>query len=182
MTFQNEKKTFLAKLDKSRKREIDEKVLPIIRAINYKNNYYTTSSCSGRVHLWSGPGKKNETEWLKVSHDLIKADFFKIDNDQNHADAVWLRLEPFILHVACRDMDSAGDLLEKSRRIYKKSSLLSISSKIIVEIRGSEFIEMPLYKDGKLLFCGDLNWLTELINQKLNKIWAGMEKFRKILL
>lgn len=185
--FLNEKKTFLAKPDKSKKGSIDEKTINLVEAINRGNDYYTTSSCSGRVCLWKGSGKKNETEQLKVSHNLIDADFLKIDSNQNNAvqndpDTIWLRLEPFILHVACRDMDSAGDLLETARRLYKKSSLLSISSKIIVEIRGSEFLEMPFCHDGNLLFSGDLNWLAGLINAKLNRMWLNMEHFRKILL
>ena len=85
------------------------------------------------------------------------------------------------MHVACKDLEVAHTLLEKARKFYKKSCILSASAKIIVEIRGSEFMEMPLYKEGKLLFSGDLKWLKEIINQKLEKMWVDMEKFRKML-
>ncbi|MEK6899828.1 MAG: hypothetical protein AABX05_01765 [Nanoarchaeota archaeon] len=56
---------------------------------------------------------------------------------------------------------------------------MSASNKIIVEIRGSEFMEMPLYKDGLLLFSGDPGWLKGIINSKLEKMWKDMEKFSK---
>lgn len=177
MTFANEKKTYLAKSDKSKKGDIDTKVIPLLEKINSLSDYYSTSSCSGRTYLWKGSGKKNETTWLKVSHDLIEEDFF----ESNENGLVWLRLEAVILHVACKDLDSAHALLEKARKLYKKSCILSASSKIIVEVRGSEFIEMPLYKDGKLLFSGDFTWLKELINLKLEKMWETTEKFRKSL-
>ncbi|MBI4147041.1 hypothetical protein HY494_00120, partial [Candidatus Woesearchaeota archaeon] len=173
----NNKKTGLAKADKSKKGGIDEKVAPLLETINALPEHYTTSSCSGRVYLWKGTGKKSETQWLKVSHDLIEEDFFETDEK----DLVWLRLEGVILHIACKDLEAAHALLEKARKFYKKSCILSASAKIIVEIRGSEFMEMPLYKEGKLLFSGDLKWLKEIINQKLEKMWVGMEKFRKIL-
>ena len=178
MTFQNEKKTFLEKLDKSRKGDIDERCIPIVNIINEKEDYYTTSSCSGRVYLWktTGTGKKNETEWLKISHGIVNDDFFDIDE----GGLIWLRVEPFIMHVACRDLDTANKLLNKARAVYKKSSLLSISNKIILEIRGSEFIEMPLYDDGKLLFNGDLNRLVELVNEKLKRIFNGIESFQRV--
>ncbi len=172
MTFDNEKKTFLAKLDKSKKGSIDEKIIPLITAFNQTLDYYTTSSCSGRVYLWRGSGKKNETEWLRVSHNLIDVSFLQI----NKSGIVWLRLEGMIMHVACRDLNAANHLLEEIRHLYKKSCILSASNKIIVEIRGSEFIEMPLYEEGQLLFSGDVNWLVELINQKMGKMWGGMGK------
>ena len=68
-----------------------------------------------------------------------------------------LRLEGMILHVACRDW-KRNVLLDKARKYYKKSSILSASNKIIVELRGGEIVEMPLYKDGRSLFSGDLGW------------------------
>jgi len=176
MNFPNNKKTFLAKIDKSKKGDIDGKIVPLLEKVNQMPEYYTTSSCSGRVYLWKGTGKKSETQWLKVSHDLIDEEFFDCAEKK---DVVWLRLEGMILHVACKDLETARTLLEKARKFYKKSCILSASSKIMVEIRGSEFMEMPLYKDGKLLFSGDLEWLKDLINSKLEKMWKGMEKFRK---
>ena len=176
MTFTNQKKTYLAKLDKSKKGGIDEKVISLLETINALPDYYTTSSCSGRVYLWKGTGKKSETQWLKVSHDLIEEDFFELIDDKG---LVWLRLEAVILHIACKDLKAAHTLLEKARKFYKKSCILSASSKIIVEVRGSEFIEMPLYKDGALLFSGEFSWLQDLLNSKLEKMWNDTEKFRK---
>lgn len=177
MTFENNKKTFLAKLDKSKKGSVDQKILPLLQVINQKDAYYTTSSCSGRVYLWRGSGKKNQTEWLKVSHDPMRADFFILNELEG---LIWLRLEPVILHICCRDSAAAEKLLQEAKKIYKKSCLLSISNKMIVEIRGSEFMEMPFY-DGKLLYAGDMAQLQAIINQKLEQIWTGTEKLKKII-
>jgi tRNA wybutosine-synthesizing protein 3 len=177
MTFDNEKKTYLAKEDKSKKGGIDQRIIPLLNAINAQPDYYTTSSCSGRTYLWKGTGKKSETEWLKVSHDSIDQDFFQTED----TGLVWLRLEGVIMHIACRDLKAANQLLDKARTFYKKSCILSASNKMIVEVRGSEFMEMPLYHGGKLLFSGDLNWLQELINSKLEKMWQNIEKFRTVI-
>ena len=178
MTFLNEKKNFLTKLDKSKKGDIDRKVISLIENINQKENYYTTSSCSGRVVLWSGTGKKNESEWLKTSHDLIKKDFFKLETKK---ELVWLRLEPFIIHIACYDLGSANKLLLESKKLYKKSCILSANNKIIVEIRGSESLEMPFYLDGKIMYIGKIDWLTDLINKKLEQIWDKTEQFKELI-
>ncbi|MBI4983708.1 hypothetical protein HZC32_03630 [Candidatus Woesearchaeota archaeon] len=175
--FPNDKKTFLAKLDKSKKGYIDERIASLLNVINSKRDYYTTSSCSGRVYLWRGSGKKNETEWLKVSHDLIDEEFLR----SNASGLVWLRLEDFILHVCCKDLESANLLLQKARRLYKKSCILSVSKKIIIEIRGSEFLDLPLYLDNKLLFSGEMNWLVNHINSRLKDIWKKTELFHQLV-
>ncbi len=177
MAFDNEKKTYLSKSDKSKKGDLDTKIIPLLDKFNSLPDYYTTSSCSGRVYLWKGTGKKSETQWLRVSHDLIDENFFHC----NEKEVVWLRLEGMILHVACRDIDAAIRLLDQAWILYKKSCILSAKNKIMVEIRGSEWMEMPLYKDGEILFSGDLNWLKETINVKLEKMWKDMERFRKSL-
>lgn len=175
MTFENEKKTFLEKIDKSKKGSIDEKVKDILDRINSLKDYYTTSSCSGRVTLWRGSGKKNEREWLKVSHDLIDEDFFKTDETGE----VWLRFEGFIIHICCRDLDKAEGLLKEARKIYRRSNVLSFRRKIIVEIIDNTILEMPFFKDGKKIFCGDEILLKELINSKFTKNWKKMERFLK---
>lgn len=178
MSFPNEKKIFLLKQDKSKKGTIDPKIIAILNTINSHPYYYTTSSCSGRVCLWCGGGKKNESEQLKVSHEAIEGDFLSIPPQKG---VVWLRVEPLIVHLACKDLKSAVQILKKVRPIYKKSCFLSLSNKIIIEIRGSEFLEMPLYNQGNLLFQGDLHFLQELINEKMMKIDAGREKLETVL-
>ncbi len=184
MAFTNDKKTFLEKQDKSKKGAVDEKVLPIISLINAHPRYYTTSSCSGRAYLWCGQGKKNETEWLRVSHGLIDGSFLRYApataRDAQEKGLVWLRVEPFILHIACKDLRAANKLLALSRRIYKKSCILTASRKILVELRGSEFLETPLFAGGKAL-CTDFNLLAGLANEKMEKIKEGRKKFLAVL-
>lgn len=178
MTFDNEKKTCLEKEDKSKKGSIDARVIPVLKVLNAHQDYYTTSSCSGRVYLWRGSGKKCETEWLNLSHEPVNDDFFILENTHG---LVWLRVEPFILHVACRDIIAANRLVTVARTQYKKTCLLSLSKKLVVEIRGSEFVEMPLYKEGLNLFAAEISVLTALVNEKLTAIFSGLEKFTKLL-
>ena len=177
MTFTNQKKTFLTKLDKSKKGSVDKRALEIINTINNLEDYYTTSSCSGRIYLWRGSGKKNETQWLKVSHDLISNEFLQIQ-DQGF---IWLRYEGFIIHIACKDIESANTLLQKATTIYKKSSILTISKKIVVEIRSSKIIEMPFYKDHPL-YSGDLEELKNLLNSNQKENWKKIKKLQLLLL
>ena len=51
MVFEQQKKTVLSKLDKSKKGSIDKGILKLVNTINKNSNYYTTSTCSGRIIL-----------------------------------------------------------------------------------------------------------------------------------
>ena len=177
MTFLNEKKTVLSKHDKSKKGTIDEQIRPLLGLINAHKNYYTTSSCAGRAYLWKGTGKKNQTEWIKVSHDLIQENFLNI----KEPGLIWLRLEPFIIHIACRNLKSATSLVGLAHTIYKKSCLLSVRNKILVEIRGSEFLEMPLYNNCQFLFAEPKGFLVNLVNQKMKRMEEGRQRFQSLL-
>ena len=180
INFPNNKKTFLAKLDKSKKGDIDQKALPLIITINQLQNYYTTSSCSGRVYLWTGSGKKNETIWVNMSHNLINESFLNLPKP--YSTIVWLRFEPFIMHICAKDLKSANLLLQEVHKLYKKSSILSISNKIIIEIRSSEGIEMPLYDNNTPLFPQEkYPLLITMINTKMELMWEKMEKLRLMM-
>ena len=177
MTFNNQKKTFLAKLDRSKKGSIDQKANAIIETINWLDDYYTTSSCSGRVYFWRSNGKKSETEWINMSHDLINLDFFNLKERQG---TIWLRFEGFILHVACQNLEAASHLLNQAKTLFKKSSILTIKNKIIIEIKSSEIIEMPFYHEVSL-YAGDNSWLIEEINHRFKKNWKKIDELADLI-
>ena len=57
--------------DASRKSSIDARIRDLVDSINESNDYFTTSSCSGRYLAFSQDEvfiKKN-CEWIKVTHD-----------------------------------------------------------------------------------------------------------------
>ena len=75
--FQQRKKDVLSKLEKSSLGKWDEKIVSLCDKINSLENYYTTSSCSGRILLMIDQEKKAENLFLFVSHDKIKFDNLK---------------------------------------------------------------------------------------------------------
>lgn len=77
--FLQRKKDVLFKMDKSSKSHWDKKIIPLCKKINSLKNYYTTSSCSGRIVIMIDVDKKAEGLFLKVYHDLISFKQFKKD-------------------------------------------------------------------------------------------------------
>ncbi|MFA5953017.1 MAG: tRNA wybutosine-synthesizing 3 family protein [Candidatus Pacearchaeota archaeon] len=75
--FEKRKKDILEKKDKSSKGKWDEKIISLCEKINSKKEFYTTSSCSGRVLALIDFDKKVSNLFLYVSHDKIEFDEFK---------------------------------------------------------------------------------------------------------
>jgi|TARA_B100001964_G_C14250416_1_gene609639 tRNA wybutosine-synthesizing protein 3 len=187
MIFQKEKKEFLAKKDKSRKGSIDAKIKKLVGKINSLDDFFTTSSCSGRILLLAIPksNKKNEVQYLFRLHKKINNNEFKklikiMKSKKIPKEDVWFIVQPVILHIACKDIDNAKKLLNTARDIgFKISGIISIGkSKIILELISTEKIEAIVSKNGKLLIDEDyFKVLVKEGNKKLEKTWKKIEKF-----
>ena len=50
--FDKQKESALSGIDLSRKGSVDSSIVELVEFINKQNNYFTTSSCSGRIILF----------------------------------------------------------------------------------------------------------------------------------
>ena len=212
--FQTRKANCLSKRDKSSAGRIDPRAVDICAEVNVREEYYTTSSCSGRCFLYCGDGIKSwqhnnsaaistsssgggaaaaddgggEEDVIgsssgsghgffqrtRVNHDLIHeptryfnlktlptdrsgggdpiptiGQFESLGNNENFKNKldetcqfancdgdgdgdddaimspVWLRYEPFILHVMCRSLKAAEVLMALARPSFKNVGLTS---------------------------------------------------------
>lgn len=225
--FSKEKSDFLKKKDKSRKGSVDVDIAELVSCINSEEDYYTTSSCAGRIVLLEMKSrKKNECNWLiskhsKITYNEIKTTLEnyrnnkiknkKIKNDELIGETsdvvigasraqdiankvsgfgkpnkqkfqIWLRQEPLILHVACRNIESARKLLDTARGVFKHSGIIGITDKkITVEIIGNERLETIVADNN---FVADENYLKELVkyaNKNFAENKKKIEKFQKLL-
>src|SRR3989344_3293664 len=75
--FAQRKKEVLSKKDKSSKKSWDENILKLCEKINSKDDYYTTSSCSGRITLIKNVERDKRNVVLRSWHDLINLNELK---------------------------------------------------------------------------------------------------------
>ena len=163
MTFEEDKKRTLAKTDKSKKGGIDEKILPLCDLINGSGNYYTTSSCSGRIVLRKVPssGKKCETEWLFTTHDIADVSEVKQALSRLPDEQVWFGFEAVILHIICADIDAASELVKVMRDAGLKRTGIISTERIVVEVQVRDAIPERLERHAlrrrfRRLFLGHL--------------------------
>lgn len=170
--FKKEKQIQLSKPDYSKKGSVDEKIKSLVDAINSKDNYYTTSSCSGRIIIYKETEKKKDVEWIFVSHDEISLEDIK----EHMKKGLLFKFEPMILHVACADIKSAQRLVDKAIDAgFKKSGIIKTDKRILVDIRGTDFISVPI---GNF----DDEYLRLLVKESNRKMEKNEDKIKKFLL
>lgn len=183
--FLQRKIAVLSKSDKSSIGEWDKKIKTLCDKINKLDNFYTTSSCSGRVILMIQQDKKENDLFLKVWHEKISFNELKreLNNFVKLKNIIKFKLEPPIIHIACRDMKKATEMLEKAKYIgFKRSGLLTFGKNIILELNTSERMEFPIINGGKILVNDEfLRLIVNMSNQKMEKWWEKIKKLEKII-
>ncbi|MBI2548866.1 hypothetical protein HYW21_05950 [Candidatus Woesearchaeota archaeon] len=185
MPFDSDKQGVLQKKDKSKKGDVDPEIKEIITLFNQHRDYFTTSSCAGRSMVYALPSsrKKHEAVWLLVSHSGVTLAELQRALVSLPEDPVWVKFEPLIVHVRCRDLAAAKSIMACCSSCgLKKSGIIACGTKMMVEMIGTDFLEMLLAKEGKLLV--DQRYLTclvEELNKKHQRNSERIEKLRKSL-
>lgn len=201
--FAKEKSDFLKKKDKSRKGSIDKGIIGLVNLINSKKDFYTTSSCAGRIVLLeTKSSRKNECEWVfskhgKISFKEILDSLAQYDKkilkkrelplkesglkETSFGSAakypIWFKQQPIILHVACRNPEAAKKLLDFARKVFKHSGILSITDKkATVQIIGSEKIDTIIADKS---FVADEKYIKQLVKYANYNFGENKKKTKK---
>jgi tRNA wybutosine-synthesizing protein 3 len=185
-SFDNSKKTTLQKLylpDKSKKGDVDIDAIPAIDIFNKKKDYYTTSSCGGRINLFyeADSGKKFDAGWLLVKHDVANTKEILNALQNIPGQTLWFRQETPIFHVACRNNESAKRLLDLCMDLgFKRAGIIGQNERIMVEIIFNDKMDVPIASEGKLFVDEKfIDFLVKKANEKFLKNRELLKKFEK---
>ncbi|CAM2699685.1 unnamed protein product [Rotaria socialis] len=155
------------KEDLSRKHSIDDYIVNVINRINGHNDYYTSSSCSGRTLVLSSSSTVTSSTKKQRPKEI---------------DMVSIKFEAFILHVICRTLECAKVLLNIALECGYRNSGLVISNqgKITLAIRSTHVLEVPLVIGGNLAV--DQNYITQIVSIANEKMTANKTKIDKFSL
>ena len=180
------KKSALGKLQKAQiEGKVDEGVQLLLSIINESDDYYTTSSCYGRIVLLEIPniGDKKAAKFLGKWHRTIVVDELFDAAKKAKRGQIWLLSQSPIIHIATKTNESADRLLKTAIACgFKNSGIKSLGKKIVVEVCSTERLDTPVGKDGAL-FCNKehLELLTNISNEILKKSTQKLKKFEKNL-
>eukprot|EP00501_MAST-03F_sp_TOSAG23-6_P000694 GSMAST32.ASY1.ANO1.721.1 assembled CDS len=162
VAFESQKKGKLAGLqeaiDKSPKNSLDAPIVDLIHFVNKQPDYVTTSSCSGRVVLYHQKDtiekKGGVNDWLLCEHSTVTMEQIRDSLTPIPSDGiVFLKNEPFVMHVMCKDAYTAQMLLRVALECgFRESGLVLGRKKIMCAIRTTaNVLSMPVVASGKLL-------------------------------
>jgi tRNA wybutosine-synthesizing protein 3 len=181
ITFERRKSDCLGKDDKSSIGSWDKPILALCTRINKLENFYTLSSCSGRIVLIKNLDKKQPGMFVLRTHNKTKLveliSFLK--KAEETKETLIFKQEPPILHVCCKTLEDAEELLEKSRISgWKNSGIMSTRGRIVLELRSTEYLALPIMEKGKLLVNEE--FLRILVREGNNRLEKGWEKIQKL--
>ena len=181
--FLDGKKIALEKLSKAKNEEkVDEKILPILDIINRSDDYYTSSSCAGRIVLLEIPGigDKKNAKFLGKWHRTIQPEEISSSMKNAKTGQLWLLAQSPIIHITAKN-NAAADKMVKTAVAsgFKHSGLKFIVGKIVVEICSTERLDSPIGRNG-VLFCDDeyLQLLVDIANDVINKSTKKLYRFK----
>jgi len=178
--FKQQKQKQLYKKDKSSIGSWDKKIIPLCKKINKNKEYYTTSSCSGRVVLIKASDKKQKNLFLYRTHNKISfKELLKQIKNIKYPGLIYFKQEPCILHVACNFNNDAEKLLKKARLAgWKRSGLIS-KKRNILELMSTEHLEFPIMNNRKLLVSeAYLKLITKEANSRLKRTWQKITRLK----
>ncbi|MCK4927291.1 MAG: hypothetical protein KAS11_02405 [Candidatus Aenigmarchaeota archaeon] len=182
LMFEKDKDIALSKLLTAKdKGEADALVSNLVDAINESDSYYTTSSCSGRIVVAQADedNKKSSFSFLGKWHEAVTLSAVEDAIGRYKGGVLWFKFEPMILHVCCRDIDSASRFLETVYRGgFKRSGVYQLKGKIMVEVHGTSGFSVPA-GSGEILIVNDkyLGFLVDFANLKMRQ---NREKIRAL--
>ncbi|KAM8790012.1 tRNA wybutosine-synthesizing protein 3 homolog [Rhynchonycteris naso] len=178
----------LSKVDLSRKGSVDEDVAELVQLLNGQEQFFTTSSCAGRIILLEGSisgfdVQKQNCCWLLVTHNPCIKDDVIVALRKANGDAV-LKFEPLVLHVQCRQLQDAQILHSVAIESGFRNSGITVGKrgKTMLAVRSTHGLEVPLCHKGKLMVTEEyIDFLLNIANQKMEENKKRIERFYNCL-
>ena len=180
--FINSKEKALDKLNKARfENKTDKGIEEIINLINSKEDFFTSSSCAGRIVVLELPelGDKKEAKFLGKWHRKVKYSDINKSIKKSNSGMVWFLAQSPILHVVTKSNLLADKLLKIGISSgFKNSGIKSLSSNIIIEICSTERLDAPIGINGNI-YCNQehLNFLVDISNHIIFRSQKKLNKF-----
>ncbi|PJA20185.1 MAG: hypothetical protein COX63_00980 [Candidatus Diapherotrites archaeon CG_4_10_14_0_2_um_filter_31_5] len=182
MIKERHKKTFFKAVEE---KKADKQMISLCSYIAETKNYFTSSSCSGRIVLLdlAKEGNKKEAAFHSKWHRKVKLKelITEIKRKQNEEE-LWFKLDSFILHLGTNSLENAKKILKITRKtgIRRAGIMVAEEGKFIIELIGTQTMSFPVKIKGKILLEEEyLKKTLEKANQKLEKNYNQLKEFEK---
>ncbi len=184
--FKMTKENTMKKLDSAIKdNKVDITLIPFLKKFNKKKNFFTSSSCCGRIMLLgcNKDEQKQPNLFMGKWHRTVKVkEVLDVLNKDLGHEEIWLKQEPFIFHFVAKNEYEANKILKlKTELGIKRGGIFFIESgRYIIEIIGSKNLNVIVKINDKILFDKkQLSTLIKKANYKLKNNYKVLKNFEK---
>ena len=175
------KETF-EKADKEKK--ADKQIIPMCRFISKTKNYFTSSSCAGRIILLQLPKEENKKDatFHRKWHRKVKEKELWEGIEDKTIGELWFKLDPFILHIGADSLENARNILKVMKKIGIKRGGIMVTKpgKFLIELLGTQVLAFPVKKDDKIIVNKEvMGYMLRRANEKLEKNYLLLKKLEK---
>lgn len=163
-------------------KKADAPIVPLCSFLASTKNFFTSSSCSGRIVLIKATPHqtKKEASIQKQWHSVVGfEELWKAVQHPTDREELWMKQEPFILHIGARDIENAKKILSimKKAGVKRGGIMLAEKEKFLLEITGTHALALPIKRNNVLLVSREY---LELVLQKANtKMLANQKRLEK---
>lgn len=166
--------------------KIDEAMVSLCTFIAGTKDFFTSSSCSGRILLlkMEKGESKRDASFHKKWHSPVQFQEFWKYLEKKNAQNLWFKTEPFILHIGCRNIEGARKILRimKNAGIKRGGIIVAKEGKFIVEFQGTQEMAFPVKENGKMLVeKGFMEKMLSVANQKIEKNYKMLERLERTI-
>lgn len=165
----------------------DRQIFSLCSFANSLPDFFSSSSCAGRIMLLKTDKKESKREaafHAKWHRKVGFAELWKEIGKKIPDEELWLKQEPFILHLGANNLENANRLLDCCRTagIKRAGIMVAEEEKFIIELIGTQNMSLPVKKKNKILVEKQyLKFALEKANAKLARNYETLKKFERIL-
>ncbi|MEI7961420.1 MAG: hypothetical protein WCI04_03715 [archaeon] len=152
--------------------------------ISKTKNYFTSSSCAGRIALIS-LGKdetKQESAFYRKWHRTVTNKEVIEAINEFKGKILWLKQEPFILHLGTNTLDNARKLLTfcEAAGIKRAGIKVAKEGRFLVEMLGTQNIDLPIIDGKNKIDEKFLKYFLKKSNEKFEKNHLLINKMERL--
>ena len=162
----------------------DEQLVPLCEFISGTRNFFTSSGCAGRIILIQLPKgeSKKDASFHRRWHRQVSFSEVREALREKTKGELWLKMEPFILHIGASTLENAGKILDVMHKagVKRGGIIVAKPGKFLVELQGTQEMDAPLKKAGKVLVSDPyLRFLVKKASHKMRRNAEMLARFEK---
>lgn len=138
--------------------KVDPQIVSLCEFIRSTKKFFTSSSCSGRILLIEKLGVRKIDNFFhrKWHREISKEELVEALHVETSGE-IWFRVDPFILHLGCADLESAVIALAAMKKagVKRGGIIVAEPEKFLIEFQGTNVMSFPI-KIRDVILADDL--------------------------